>query len=316
LQHFGRRGGRDRDKWGIAIDHELNLALIEHKAHAKNLHPPKMILADEKYKGMTAEQIYSKLPDNCKDQPLDFHLDLSAADKERLGKNKGMKIPCLADPNSPAMISRWQQRLQEAAERAARERGHLPGNVAEIVDALKNPTIPWQRFLQDWICTQLSRDDFDWRYFNPMYIDEHNMYLPACRNETIGAIVIIVDTSGSMGSEQLSQCMTEFINIRQNYGIEELHLIQCDAQVNSHKIYSQHDFIDPKKIEISGRGGTDLTQAFDYIKANNIQPEFCCVMTDGCTPWPEKRTPFPCLAALTKHHDKAPDWMDKFVLDV
>lgn len=320
LQHFGRRGQRDRDKWGQAIDHELNLTLLDHKIHARCLEAPSMILADKQYQGLTAEQIYPKLPEGSKDKSLDFHFDLSDIEKAALegeGKNKGMKIPALADPNAPAMIARWQQRLQEAVERASRERGHLPGNVAEIVQALKKPVIPWQRYLQDWISTVLSRDDYNWNFFNPMYVAEYDMYLPACRNETIGTVGMIIDCSGSVNSqEQLPQFLSETLNIRQNYGISNLIVIQCDAEVQNVAEYSEHDYIDPNKVKIHGRGGTDFRPAFQYFEDNNIQPEFVTIFTDAYGAWPEKRPAYPVLAALTKEHADTPDWMDKFVLHV
>ena len=57
LGHMDRRGERDRTQWNVAIDHATNLFLL-----ACDITLPSDRLADRRYNGLTAEQIYDRLP--------------------------------------------------------------------------------------------------------------------------------------------------------------------------------------------------------------------------------------------------------------
>jgi hypothetical protein len=58
LLHAARRGGRDPERWNIAADHAVNLAL----ADVPGVVLPAGCLADPSFKGLSAEEIFSRLP--------------------------------------------------------------------------------------------------------------------------------------------------------------------------------------------------------------------------------------------------------------
>ena len=58
LEHIGRRSAREPRRWNFAIDYAANLVLKD-----SGFQIDSTWLLDEKYRGMTAEQIYPMLPE-------------------------------------------------------------------------------------------------------------------------------------------------------------------------------------------------------------------------------------------------------------
>jgi predicted metal-dependent peptidase len=56
LQHHTRRGGREPKRWNMACDYAINPLLID-----AGLTLPKNVLFDDRFRGMSAERIYSLL---------------------------------------------------------------------------------------------------------------------------------------------------------------------------------------------------------------------------------------------------------------
>lgn len=69
LGHFARRSHRVIQRWNIACDHAVNLLLL-----GEGLRPPPNILANETYRGLSAEEIYPLIAENSSEQTLDQHL--------------------------------------------------------------------------------------------------------------------------------------------------------------------------------------------------------------------------------------------------
>ena len=65
-----------------------------------------------------------------------------------------------------------------------------------------------------------------------------------------------------------------------------------------------------KRLKISGRGGTDMTQPFKWLEDNHLIADCTILLTDGETPWPEKKA-YPTIFVITSengHHAKGPEW--------
>ena len=71
LSHFARREHREKKRWDVACDHAVNQLLAE-----DNLEPPPGALFDNKYAGMSAEEIYPCIEAEDNEEPMDQHLSL------------------------------------------------------------------------------------------------------------------------------------------------------------------------------------------------------------------------------------------------
>ena len=69
LAHFARRQHRLQRRWDIACDHAVNLLLAD-----EGLQPPPGALADPRFRGLSAEEIYPLIPPDTREQTLDRHL--------------------------------------------------------------------------------------------------------------------------------------------------------------------------------------------------------------------------------------------------
>ncbi len=92
-------------------------------------------------------------------------------------------------------------------------------------------------------------------------------------------IVVIMDVSGSMGG--LTFDLYSLLRSMVKKYDCHITLLECDTEV----IRIERDFkVTPTVLSVEG-GGTDLTCGWDWIKANNMDPDLVICMTDGCTPW-------------------------------
>src|SRR6185503_17616039 len=69
LGHFSRRAHRLRQRWDIACDHVVNLLLID-----DGLKPPPGALADPRFRGLSAEEIYPLVAVEQDEDTLDQHM--------------------------------------------------------------------------------------------------------------------------------------------------------------------------------------------------------------------------------------------------
>ena len=85
-------------------------------------------------------------------------------------------------------------------------------------------------------------------------------------------LVIAIDTSGSCSLETVSRFLSETLVILSSsenfFKKMNVHLIQCDSAIQSHTvIHSAEEWVEnSRKIRILGRGGTDFTPVFSYVK--------------------------------------------------
>jgi predicted metal-dependent peptidase len=92
-------------------------------------------------------------------------------------------------------------------------------------------------------------------------------------------ILVVYDTSGSMGKEQIAVAMRETVGVMRQTGIQQLQLMQVDAEVASEpKLVRISDL---QKLDIHGRGGTNFCPAFEAAEKMRPRPNIILYMTDG-----------------------------------
>ena len=309
MLHHLRRGTREPRKWNLACDMAIEMILRSAGVDLpqKNAIPPKML-------GLSAEHIYNELPD--------FPPDPSGQGQSQgqgQGQDDGQSKPN-PDPggnggveDSPGTKKQDQQQImQEEADmnaataqaaQQARTMGNLPKGISELIEKALRPIIHWPAVLRRFM-TDRKPDDFTWSRGNRRYIGE-GLYLPSMNTEPSGEIAIFVDTSGSVTSKELSQFLAEIQAISEDIRPTVLHVIGCDAAVQSVQRFEPGEQI---SVTIKGRGGTDFRPPFDYLTQHGINPKCIVYLTDGypCA-WPdEERIHCPVLWCINNDHAKPP----------
>lgn len=92
-------------------------------------------------------------------------------------------------------------------------------------------------------------------------------------------IVVVIDTSGSMSDETLSQVMSELYSVLQKLGNLAFTIIECDAEVQ--RVYDVTNLRD-LKFNLTGRGGTEFSPAIRYLNENiKYRNSAVVIITDG-----------------------------------
>lgn len=292
LAHGIRLMGRDHTIWNFSCDYAINLVLVD-----TGFTLPKGGLLDAKYRDMSADQIYEQLMKQVDKQRKQMGGGGKTGDigKQMLGDAGGMlgdlrPNDAASDPAHQAKVERSiQQRVAQAAN-VARMAGKMSGSLERLVGEILDPKVPWSHILRDYM-TRITKDDEVWSKRNRRF---QSVYLPARHSEKMGPIILIGDTSGSIGNDELTKYMAEASSIAEDVRPERIVILWADTKVAGVQEFEEGDAIVPKP---KGGGGTDmrvpLTKALDY------QPEVVVLFTDGYTPWPAVEPDFPLIVCCT-----------------
>jgi predicted metal-dependent peptidase len=143
------------------------------------------------------------------------------------------------------------------------------------------PKLDWRQLLYKHI---LNLVPIDYR-LTPPSKKSHSLgiYLPSVHKERFECVVAI-DTSGSISQEMLKDFVSEVLGILLSFESAEVHVISCDAQVQT--VQTVSNFIEVSDIEVKGGGGTSFVPVFEYLKENLPDTKLVIYLTDGYGTFP------------------------------
>jgi predicted metal-dependent peptidase len=289
--HHLRRGARSQKKWDAATDHTVNLIGRE-----AGWDLPPDHLADDQYKDMAAEHIYTLLPDD------DGGGDSEGDDNQPSWNFGGVADAPYKDESERRQME--QDTIQEVmqAGNAAKNMGKLPAYVERWLEELRDSQLPWRELLAKFF-KAINKDDFSWNKANRRYLQE-GWYLPALYSHNCGPVVLAIDTSGSIGEEELAEFIAELNGIIKFAKPSLVHVVYCDAKVQQVEKYTEHD--DVRATKPKGGGGTAFEPVFEWVEENNITPECLIYLTDMYGSFPSKEPNYPTMWVSTSDVKEAP----------
>ena len=193
-------------------------------------------------------------------------------------KDRGAKPKGLTASEAEALRAQHHERILNAAP------GTVPGYMrAEAEAALLPPQVPWDRKLaraaKRGYRYQTGRDTST---YSRQSIMQAGVGMGPGRPRLPGAhspvpdITMIIDTSGSMREQDMMAGPNEAVSILRTCG--RLTVIACDTE-----IHEVEEVTKARQIAhlFKGRGGTDLTPAFEHVARMKRKPHVCVVVTDG-----------------------------------
>lgn len=196
--------------------------------------------------------------------------------------------------------------VKKAVEDQKKNRGTVPGHLQDLIDEmLSPPKIPWTSILRNKVInTQRYKYKRSVRRPKRRHIGiPQLMKFPGRSKDRAFTVAFLVDTSGSMGEDELVLAMSELQGLQKADKDIEIHFIQADVTVTHISKIGPNDEI---KCEFYGRGGTDFNYAL--IEAKEIQPDICFYYTDGWAPAPDKKNRLACpLCWVITPGGKIPD---------
>lgn len=220
----------------------------------------------------TEEQVYGTLKKYLKEPPKNYQPDAKPGNKD--GDNK--EEAALKESSVKVKVA--------AALMAAQKAGDLPGHLAsEIEEVLKEHT-PWPRKVREWM-QSFSDSDLSWTRPDRGVLSNFTLIMPDFWSESMGELVVAIDTSGSMSQEMLDNIAGHLSAGLAEVKPEKLHVIYCDTTVQHVDTYDNPQHV---KLTRHGGGGTCFCPPFDYVAEKNIKPAGLIYFTDGYGSFPEE----------------------------
>ena len=281
LEHTTRRKGRSPRRWNMAADFAINPMLKD-----SGMTLGQEWLFNPAYFGMSSEEIYNLLPE-----------DSGAGDNPGAGGGKGDPLCDVRDAptnGSDAELTsnkqEWAINVAQAAYEA-KQRGTLPACIERFVDDAGTNKVPWREVLHRFL-DMSAKNDYSWSRPNRMFAAA-GVYLPSLHSEAMGPIDVVIDTSGSIGQDQLDAFGAEIIAISQLLKPERVRVIYADADVNHVDVFEGGEGL---AFKAYGGGGTDFRPAIAY--AADEPPVALVYLTDMYGAFPE-HADFPVLWCAT-----------------
>jgi predicted metal-dependent peptidase len=266
-----------------ACDYVINLML-------KDLDPSETVIAmprytdgplkgrpmgfvDERFRGMNAKQVFDILKEeddgegNGDGDGFDIHdwegaKDMTEEEKKVLAREVDQAI-------RQGLIS-------------AKKAGTGTGGMDRELEGLMEPKVDWREVLREFVKSTCSaKDKSSWRRVNRRFLST-GVYMPTLIGEKVGHLVIGVDTSGSVGAEELAEFLSEVQGIAEEVSPEIVDLLYWDGAVAAHETYTGATVSSiVQSTKPAGGGGTSPSCVSTYLKDKSIVPECIIMLTDG-----------------------------------
>lgn len=315
LDHFHRckDGNFDPMLYNVAADYYINLAAAgaygerggkvsyndRYKCYFKI--PQIGIKFDEKYIGMSTEEIYKQiLEDNDNDVDKAKQSELGSGDEEDgqgSGQPNGGGKDLVGDmmdgggqgegecEEAIAVQRNKNKQTAIASVMSATEGNGVGSNEAEFVRMFyeqATPKINWQDQLASLLTSSVKERP---TYNRLSRRTQGSVVFPTYYGNRL-SLVYGIDSSGSMSTQCYTNASTELRGILDQFDAWEVDLVTCDVKAHQIGLYDSEedgDFLSDG-LKIIGGGGTELTPIVEYANERNEEEESinaCIVITDG-----------------------------------
>jgi len=255
-----------------ACDYVINVQLVDGDNGEGFIKMPKVGLFDEQYRSMDTAQVFHKIYDSLPEgddgrgvgNSLDDH---GWEEAEQLSEEEKGDL---------------EREVEEAIRQGVLVAGKLGSGGARDLEALLKPQIDWRDVLREFISTTCAGNDFStWSRPNRKFIST-GVYMPSGISQSVGELVVAVDTSASIGQHELTTFLSEIKSVCDNVRPDRIRLLYWDTEVCADETYNltETDTL-VQSTKPAGGGGTDVLCVTRYMEENGIKPQAVIVFTDG-----------------------------------
>jgi len=313
LHHHVRRSGRDPKLWNQACDFAINPLLVD-----AGLSLPDGVLLDDRFRGMSAEQIYNLLEsesesesetdsghededdepggEESKDETSgsgDSNSPSAPVTEGGIGQVLDAPLPDQETPTIEQQAREWDVAVNQAAT-VARQAGKLPAGLHRTLEGAAEASVDWREMLRR-LWSDTIPADYSWMRPNRRHVWA-GLYLPGVIREGVGEIAIAVDCSGSVNARQLRLFEAEVRSILEGQRPQRVHVLYFDATVHKAETYEAGQ---PVHLNPVGGGGTEFGPCFDWLDEHGILPQTLVFLTDLYGSFPPWAPAYPVLWAST-----------------
>jgi predicted metal-dependent peptidase len=250
----------------------------------------------------------------------------------------GESAPCELDEendldgHAPAATSGEKQIhdisvASDIRDRASKQPGSVPGGLVERASQILKPAeVNWRTVLSRCVRRSVAsrNGEYDVTYSRRSrrlgYIPYGNGRVVRPGSESpIPNLVVVRDTSGSMGEVELQVVTNEVEGIAKQLGIrdENLVVLDVDVIVQATRKYRRAEDL----AVVAGRGGTDMAKGILQASELRPTPSAIVVITDGATGWPDEPIRIPVVACIVGNTEytsrwETPPWIKRVDVDL
>ena len=188
----------------------------------------------------------------------------------------------MSEAEAQAQIQQGKVDIASAAT-AAKMSGKLSENMARVLGKYIASRVPWWQVLEQYFVGHAQQHS-SWSRPNKRY---RHVYLP--RREpmpSMGTVVIAVDTSGSIGPEELQKYFGHINGLIEQVRPEKVVVLYTSTRVVGVEEYTPNDYPVNTPETVPSDGGTDMRAAVQWVCEHEEDPDVTLILTDGYTPVP------------------------------
>jgi predicted metal-dependent peptidase len=302
LMHGLRRQHREPRLWNAACDYVINCWLKKMGFALDDI-----CLYNARFEGFSAERVYDFLH-RAREEFRKKHKGKDPGGDgdvtwEPGSKGTGMDLMEPKDIGDPAAVRKMEQDIRQkiaVAAQVAKMAGKSSSDLDRLLGEVLESKVPWQDILREWAMAHANTDEESWSRRDPRV---RCAIMPSLEEGvSMGEIIIIPDTSGSMGDKELAQIGGEITEMWTTLKPERIRVVWADSEVKHEEVFEQGEQLN---LHPKGGGGTDMRVPLKYVERYN--PVFVIMITDAYTPWPSEGPPFPVVLCNTTEQS-VPEW--------
>ena len=196
--------------------------------------------------------------------------------EQRLAEDDGADYTALWEEDS------FQSRLITDIVQSTTQWGSIPGYMVELIKKAADGKIDYRNVLRMFRSSILSQKRRLTRMRPSRRFGFEQM---GSRYDFVTRLLIAIDTSGSVGSEELGRYF-RIITTFFKYGVQEIDVLMFDCTVQGKPIKLDEAKKNKQEFKVKGRGGTNFQAPIDYVKE---YPNYdgLIIITDGYAETPE-----------------------------
>ena len=270
---------QDKQRANQACDYVINLKLYDTDAHKSGwIKMPDGGLVDPKYANMSAKEVYDLLDGQGQGGGGGQGGEGGEQGQGGFDDHDWDGAKELSSEEADALAREIDEAVRQGAIMAGKMGTGGLRDISELLETKKD----WRELLRDFVTTTCSGKDYStWRKPNRRYVGM-DMLMPSSISESMGEIVVAIDTSGSIGQQELNKFLTEVKGICDQVKPSKVRVLYWDTEVCGHEVYGQEELDNlPKSTKPKGGGGTMVECVPMYMSEHGIKPECVVILTDG-----------------------------------
>lgn len=279
----------------FACDYVINLMIKDLDPHETHVAMPRdkdgkiMGLIDERFRGMNAKQVFDILKKECEGNGGSGG-EQGEGEGGTPGDGQGGGLDEHDWDGAKQLTEEEKRELEREVDQAIRQgiiaanksKGDHGGDLARELGELLKPKIDWRDVLREFVKTVCAgKDTASWRRVNRRFVGS-GIYMPTLISERVGRILIGVDTSGSIGGQELNTFLSEANSIFTQVKPTYVDLVYWDGRVAGHEEYTESEVENIiNSTKPVGGGGTSPSCVTEYMHEKKLEPECAIILTDG-----------------------------------